>query len=215
MKSELRLRPSHQPEYRRLYLRRKRAGSVVAGRCLYCKRPQVVSLWGRKSVLCRKHQAENRKKWGRQQKVLLSLDCFRSVPSTTLAYIAGLIDGEGHIRVGRTGNSRRALYPVVIVRMKDREPIDLLFSVFGGSQSFLQKVSVWSWQASGRRAGAVLLAIRPYLRLTRKSKMCSLAIRAARLVGRAHQWAVARNVRLRRGINELARELQMIRVDKA
>ena len=81
------------------------------------------------------------------------------------AYAAGLIDGEGHIKV--SGRTTGAYQLILRVRMLDsKAPRWLLYNLggtlFDSERTKLGKV-VYHWQASGRECQAVLKLILPYL----------------------------------------------------
>ena len=89
----------------------------------------------------------------------------------TLAYIAGIIDGEGCLRVQT--HETGILCPLVTVRMIDREPCDMIASITGArclgnangrirNPNHKEQFGVW---VTGRRALAFLRLIRPYLRV--------------------------------------------------
>lgn len=103
-----------------------------------------------------------------------------------LAYIAGLIDGEGYIGLvkyiekRRTKNIKNRItyyyHPVVKLAMCDRDGIDLIDSLFLGNIWFHQRnekyknwKNQWEWQAKGqKRVKEILQAILPYLKVKRK-----------------------------------------------
>ena len=95
---------------------------------------------------------------------------------TELAYLAGLVDGEGYVSVTKETrkSSRMGYYHHPVVSVGNTNPIlCLAFLSFGGHINF-QELSgnrkdryMWSIQTV-RTAEPFLLAIRPYLRAKRK-----------------------------------------------
>lgn len=91
-----------------------------------------------------------------------------------LAYLAGIIDGEGHIGLtDRKSEGRENGTKLTIeVQMCDREPIDLLHETFGGSLIFRERKAphrgYWRWRVTHKAARECYEALLPYLRLKRK-----------------------------------------------
>jgi hypothetical protein len=98
---------------------------------------------------------------------------------TDLAYLAGLIDGEGCIRIKKTKAYRcqnrqtPGYHASISVRMVDEASIAFLHETLGGWY-YLEKWRhsegrpLFCWQASDQVAGSVLRALLPYLRLKRQ-----------------------------------------------
>ena len=104
-----------------------------------------------------------------------------------IAYLAGIIDGEGCITLANQPSHyrrRRAKYhenptakkdfymPRLKVGMTDSQPIDLLFVTFGGRRRIQSAKStrklVYHWEVTGRPViSKVLLQLYPYLRVKR------------------------------------------------
>lgn len=89
-----------------------------------------------------------------------------------LAYLAGLIDGEGHLRIGVKQSRRWHQWEVLIViGMCDREPLDWCAEVFGGhvTRHSLPKNPryrrSYTWRIWGDQACALADAILPLLKL--------------------------------------------------
>jgi hypothetical protein len=95
---------------------------------------------------------------------------------TDLAYLAGLIDGEGCIRIKKAkayrcqGRRTPSYTPAIHVRMVDEPAIAFLEETLGG-WTYKEKPHsrggrpLFCWQASGNVAAGVLRALRPYLRI--------------------------------------------------
>lgn len=97
---------------------------------------------------------------------------------TVLAYLAGIIDGEGCIRIAKANGSRFTSHSASInCGMTQSEPIELLYHVFGGSIRWNQPTCknaspckpLRYWYCNGRDGVAkTLRALYPYLRAKRK-----------------------------------------------
>jgi len=105
--------------------------------------------------------------------------------STNLAYVAGLIDGEGciHLEVSQG----RWYQPRVSVGMTE-PAFDLLTSLhkeWGGTLYQMRKptakwAGAWTWHMTGHPAAKLLTAIQPYLRL--KNDQAAAALELYRVV---------------------------------
>lgn len=95
---------------------------------------------------------------------------------TVLAYIAGIIDGEGCILTDSTGK-----YWYVKVAMTDIEVIDWLVK-YGGKKHYRKpsgtsKLDAWSWDVNRQRdVRDLLITILPYMVLERKRFLAMKAI---------------------------------------
>ncbi len=91
---------------------------------------------------------------------------------TELAYIAGIIDGEGYLGISCTKTSigNNCYYPRLTVHMLDRESIDLMCAVFKIKMrnSILNQKSYFSFYANGKNLKTILLLIYKYLRVKKK-----------------------------------------------
>ena len=98
----------------------------------------------------------------------------------TLAYVAGLFDGEGSIVIGcslgRTNRKNPCYFLQVGITNTDRELIDWLHRTFGGhvsdnshSPSRSKQRPCWAWRVTSRQAHGFLKKILPYLR-TKKTQ---------------------------------------------
>lgn len=91
--------------------------------------------------------------------------------STSLAYLAGIFDGEGTIGFF-VGGSKKARQFSLEVKMTDKPIIDLLQSTLGGSVVFRPREKAhwkdqWKWKVRGEEAWAAYYKLQPYLRLKR------------------------------------------------
>lgn len=85
-----------------------------------------------------------------------------------LAYLAGIIDGEGCIGYQSNGGGRRTF--TIEVKMTNQLVIDLLHSTFGGAYQSRPSTNVaWKdqhrWRVKGEKAEEVYRALKPYLRI--------------------------------------------------
>jgi hypothetical protein len=106
----------------------------------------------------------------------------------TVAYLAGLIDGEGYIGIKK---SRRAdaVSPIyherIQVRMVHEGAIKLLASTLGGNYYFEKAHSasgrpLYCWQASDAMAARILTVVLPHLIVKRESAQMVLALRTSK-----------------------------------
>ena len=102
---------------------------------------------------------------------------------TDLAYIAGIIDGEGCIGIykGKSGRKKKEYYHLqVVVRMTNEWIIRWLYFAFPGSFSEhtypkeINRLKIWTWQLTGEKALIFLELIYPYLKL--KKQQAEIAI---------------------------------------
>ena len=99
---------------------------------------------------------------------------------TDLAYLAGIIDGEGCITITKTNTDRTLRYKLVIqVSMVDKVPPLLAHFAFGGYLRLRDRnpkwKALWEWQIKSGDAIACLKDLLPYLR-TKKAE-AELALR--------------------------------------
>lgn len=107
---------------------------------------------------------------------------------TTLAYLAGLIDGEGYIGIKKAHrkDAVSAIYHERIqVRMVHEGAIKLLADTLGGNY-YLEKPHIangrplYCWQASDLLASRILEAVLPYLIVKRESALNVLRLRESK-----------------------------------
>lgn len=102
---------------------------------------------------------------------------------TDLAYIAGLVDGEGYVGLVKTSEIRRrkkikdnithCFAPTVKINMTSRVAIQFIQSIFGGKIYFTPKPApnrdVYDWQLTNKKdCKRVLEEILPFLRLKKR-----------------------------------------------
>lgn len=120
--------------------------------------------------------------------------------STDIAYCAGLIDGEGCIRVKRskpyrhlTGRVTPAYSLTIQVRMVEEAALAFLRDTLGGWY-YAEKTPhsangrpLFCWQATDTVAEAVVRAIRPYLRVKAQQADLALEFRALQADRQRHR----------------------------
>lgn len=100
------------------------------------------------------------------------------IEPVALAYVAGIIDGEGTVFIskGKPAKDRISASYVACVRVgnTDKRLIDFLYATFGegGVHSRVMPSdkwkTCWMWATTGPAAGRVARAVRPYLVLKRQ-----------------------------------------------
>ena len=94
-----------------------------------------------------------------------------------LSYLAGLIDGEGHIGIHSNGRktptSRLRRRFVIEVGMTSETVIDWLHANFGGSKRRLRKNNPkwkqqWRWRVQGPEAVVLYRRLQPLLKIKNK-----------------------------------------------
>lgn len=120
---------------------------------------------------------------------------------TDIAYLAGLIDGEGCIRVKRskpyrhlTGRQNASYHCSIHVRMVDEPAIAFLRDTLGGwywlekrrERSDAQR-PLYCWQATDKDAEHILRALLPFLRVKRGAAENALALRDLQASRRQHR----------------------------
>lgn len=106
----------------------------------------------------------------------------------TLAYAAGIIDGEGNITImQRRKRGVDMVYHTFFVRVTsaDKCLTDWLHERFGGYVGVSpprghQRFNVHRWAVTSRRAGPFLAAIRPYLVIKQRQADVALALAATK-----------------------------------
>lgn len=133
-------------------------------------------------------------------------------PSETLAYLAGLLDGEGCIGAYNSRSSKGSKRPFaqITIRVAMRTPLgpQLLHSVFGGSLR-VTRGRYFDWCVRGRQAIDCLVAVFPYLREKRTQAETAMALDVIRKApGRALTEAqVAEREMLVQHLRDLKREV--------
>ena len=128
-----------------------------------------------------------------------------------IAYLAGLFEGEGHIRIGQTPGSKcpQGFSAALRVSMISRDALELFLDAFGGSIYHVKargrSRAQWWWVVSAG-AGRALEALRPFLVV--KAKEADIALRYSDTKGKQgrpvdHLMAVFRA--------QLASEIRVVR----
>lgn len=133
---------------------------------------------------------------------------------TELAYLAGIVDGEGYIGIGKRMPGRNKMSSPryscrLSIAMCEPDAINLLMNIFGINRNILLRSrfpskhrSCWSLQLEQEVAAIVLKSLLPYLRIKAEQAMCALELREIqrgsrksridyRMVGSAHRYVGA------------------------
>lgn len=100
----------------------------------------------------------------------------------TLAYLAGVIDSDGHVTIHRSTRAGRRYYAARVgIAGTRRAPHDLAASLFGGRVSVHVPRSPahrpqFQWSRTGRPAVAVIEALLPFLRVKRDQALLALQL---------------------------------------
>lgn len=109
--------------------------------------------------------------------------------TTTLAYLAGIVDGEGYIGIKRSaavkGSVSPRFYERIQVRMINEDAIRLLRDTLGGNyyrETMAQRGmrQLYCWQASDAQAATILRALLPYLRVKKANAIAVLELRTSK-----------------------------------
>lgn len=105
------------------------------------------------------------------------------LPPPSVAYAAGLLDGEGYFGIDGKGR------PHVKVNMTRREPLDALSRLWGGPVSYAVRreqkpewADVFRWEAWGSRAMQVCLDLAGHLLLKEPQRVLMLTVCRVRAV---------------------------------
>ncbi len=90
-----------------------------------------------------------------------------------LAYLAGILDGEGCIRIGRAKKKRNPVYTAYVqVGMTDKIIPELFHQTFGGNlreERVSDRRSIWRWTCNSRvKVTEVLKAMLPFVIVKKK-----------------------------------------------
>jgi len=104
------------------------------------------------------------------------------IEPTTLAYLAGMIDGDGHITITRSTRGGRDYFGAQVgIAGTRREPHDLAAALFGGKVSCHQPANPehrpqFQWQRMGKAAVPVIEGVLPYLLVKKEHAMLALEL---------------------------------------
>ena len=101
--------------------------------------------------------------------------------NTDLAYVAGIIDGEGCIYIEH-GKKGKSIQLSVSVGSSDRWLCEFLKFSFGGCLYEMKSKTLpcWKWEIRTRQAGQFLEDISPYLRLKKPQAEIAIKFQRAR-----------------------------------
>jgi len=105
--------------------------------------------------------------------------------SATLAYIAGLIDGEGYISASKNSRTKGSYTIVLSISMCRREGVDLCARAFGGKarekkRKTITGRSVYIWTIHSKTAEKALTKLLPFLRV--RNRVAKLVLRMQKLI---------------------------------
>lgn len=85
-----------------------------------------------------------------------------------LSYLAGLVDGEGHVAFSSSGVDKKRF--VIEVKMTDESVIDWLHSNFKGTKYFKPSSNPkwkhqWRWRIQGQDAKDLYIQLKPLLKI--------------------------------------------------
>ena len=102
--------------------------------------------------------------------------------ATTMAYLAGMIDGDGYITITRSTRAGKDYFGAQVgIAGTRREPHDLAASLFGGKVSCHHPKNPghrpqFQWQRMGKAAIPVIEGIMPYLRIKQEHALLALEL---------------------------------------
>lgn len=115
-----------------------------------------------------------------------------------IAYIAGIVDGEGYIGIKKTSAYKcqdrvnNGYHARIQIRMVDEQAIKFISETLGGwyhkeKQMVRQRRPLYCFYASDKAAEIVLKTILPFLRVKKKSAETVLALRRIQSDSRKHR----------------------------
>ena len=116
----------------------------------------------------------------------------------TLAYAAGIVDGEGYVGIKRASHKNRytkGYHARIQVRMCERGPLDLLARLFGGSvrherPQCLMHRELFAWEISNAKAESAIRRLMPFLLIKHRPAKRVLVLRRLMLRGLRHRTRV-------------------------
>lgn len=100
-----------------------------------------------------------------QQEKYMKIDK-RNHLTTKLSYIAGFVDGEGCVRIKKSNQSGSSYYITFQVTNSDKQPLELIKSIFGGKVFFQEKGKnkiIWQYYATCSEAVDILKTLCGFL----------------------------------------------------
>lgn len=110
---------------------------------------------------------------------------------TVLAYLAGVIDSDGYITVGRSTHKGRLYHCAKVgIAGTRRQPHDLAAGIWGGTVSRHEPKNPqhrvqYQWSRSGTIVTVIIEAIRPYLRVKAEQAFLALELEEHLIFGRS------------------------------
>jgi hypothetical protein len=104
------------------------------------------------------------------------------IEATTLAYLAGMIDGDGYITINRSERAGKVYHaPQVGIAGTRREPHDLAASLWGGAVSCYAPSNPrhrpqFQWSRQGAAAADIIRSLEPYLLVKREHAWLALEL---------------------------------------
>ncbi len=102
-----------------------------------------------------------------------------SPPVKELYWAAGFLDGECSIDLHGNGKTKDHIHPRIAARQNEKEPLDKLQRLFGGtigsvnqrSNKLAKQSHIWNWSVTGARAIGVMLTIFSMLTEKRRTQI--------------------------------------------
>lgn len=95
-----------------------------------------------------------------------------------MGYLAGVIDSDGSISIGRC---KGVFQERITIGQKQKQAIDLAKQYFGGyvhAHGSPPRTRMWYWEVRGTSAKRVLTVIRPFLRIKARQADIAMELRA-------------------------------------
>lgn len=102
-----------------------------------------------------------------------------------VAWAAGFLEGEGNFAVPTKGGPSANAHAT----QKDREPLERLLALFGGTITKHGQRDIWKWNVYGKNAVALLEAISPYMSTRRRERIDLVLLTCSRRYERLEQRA--------------------------
>lgn len=122
--------------------------------------------------------------------------CLKQLEDVTLAYIAGIIDGEAYIGIKKSTIRKDCATPGyharIQIRMVDEGAISFIAQALGGNYykekpHLVKGRMLYCYQASDAKAATILRSVLPYLRVKKCVAGLVLELRTWQANGRKHQ----------------------------
>lgn len=95
-------------------------------------------------------------------------ESFRPPDRAVLAYVAGIIDGEGSIGFARQAYGNRPIFPRILIVNSNIEILKFVQGIFGGDIQSMYRAKehwkpTWMWRLSGKKTVEFLSLIQPWV----------------------------------------------------